>query len=292
MAGKSETKMNLKEFLKTELSKKELEVLPRAFDIIGNIAVIDIPKKLKKKEKIIAAALMKEHKNIKTVLKKAGRIKGRLRTRKLQWILGEKTKETIHHENGCKIKLNVETCYFSPRMANDRLEVAKQVKNGEIVLVMFAGVAPYPVVIAKNSKAKKIYSVELSRIASKYALENVKLNKLSNVEIIQGNVRTVLPILRKKGLRFDRIMMARAQLNDDFIDSALQVSKAGTVINFHDFLFEKEIPEAALKKISDAVEKFSKKKGRRIESYRMIRWKKAGEIGPRKYRIRVDFVLI
>jgi tRNA (guanine37-N1)-methyltransferase len=281
--------MDLKELLKRKLSKKELDILPRAFDIIGNIAVLDIPKQLKKKEKIIADALMKEHKYIKTVVNKASKVRGRLRTRKLRFIAGEKTKETIHKENGCVFKLNVETCYFSPRMANDRLEVAKQVKPGENVLVMFAGVAPYSIVIAKNSKAKKVYSVEINKAASKYSLENIKLNKLKNVEVIQGDVKKVIPKLRKKGIRFDRIMMARAQLQDDFLDYALQVAKEGCIINFHDFLFEEDIPNAALDKISNAIEKISKKPGIRIESYKVIRWKKAGDIGPRKYRIRVDF---
>jgi len=69
----------------------------------------------------------------------------------------------------------------------------------------------------------------------------------------------------------------------------LQVAKEGTVINFYDFLFEEDIPDVALKKISSAVEKFSKKPGVRIESYKVVRWKRAGDIGPRKYRIRIDF---
>jgi tRNA (guanine37-N1)-methyltransferase len=69
------------------------------------------------------------------------------------------------------------------RLSTDRLNVAKQVKKNENVLVMFGGVAPYAIVIAKHSKAKKIVSVELSRACNKYAFENVKRNKLTNVEI-------------------------------------------------------------------------------------------------------------
>ena len=282
--------MDLKDLLKAKLSRKELKLLPRAFDIIGSIAILDIPSELRKKEKLIAEALMKEHKNIKTVLKKAGKISGRLRTRKLKWIAGEKTKETIHRESGCMFKLNVETCYFSPRMSNDRLEVAKQVKPGENILVMFGGIGPYAIVIAKKSKPKKVYSVEISKTASKYALENIKLNKLNNVEIIQGDVKKVIPRLRK-GIRFDRIMMARAQLQEDFLDYALQVAREGCIIHFHDFLFEKDIPGASLNKISKAVERISRQRGVRIESYKLLRWKKAGDIGPRKYRIRVDFLV-
>lgn len=274
-------KMDLKELLKKKLSEKELNAMQRSFDVIGSIAVIEIPSELRKKEKIIADALMNAHKNIKTVLKKSGKIKGRLRTRNLVWIAGEKTKETIHRENSCIMKLNVETCYFSPRMANDRLEVARKVRKGENVLVMFGGIAPYALVIAKNAKPKKVVSVEINKTASKYALENVRLNKLNNVEIIQGDVKKVLPKLRKKGIKFDRIMMARAQLKEDFLKEALQVAKKGTIIHLHDFLFEEDIPDAALDRIRKSVKKF-----------RLIGWKRAGDIGPRKYRIRVDFMLL
>lgn len=273
-------KMDLKELLKNKLSRKELEILQKSFDVIGSIAVIEIPSQLIRKEKLIAKTLMASHSNIKTVLKKEGKIKGRLRTRKLKWIAGEKTKETVCKENGCSFKLDVEKCYFSPRMANDRLEIAKQIRPGEKVLVMFGGIAPYAIVIAKNSKAKKVYSIEINKTASKYAIQNVRLNKLDNVEIIQGDVKKIIPKLRKKGIKFDRIVMARAQLNDYFLEDAMKVAKKGCIINLHDFLFEEDIPAKALDNI-----------GKHIKKFKLIRWKMAGDIGPRKYRIRVDFVV-
>ena len=278
----------LKEALRSRLNKKELLFLPRAFDIIGNIAILDIPSGLKKKEKIIAESLLKLQKNIKTVLKKAGKVSGRLRKRKLVWIAGEKIKETVHVESGCKFKLDVENCYFSPRLGADRLEISKQVKQGEKVLVMFGGIAPYAIVIAKNSKPKIVYSIELSRTASRYATENVRLNKSSNVVIIQGDVKKILPKLKGK-LKFDRIIMARPQLKENFLLDALKVAHEGSIIHFYDFLKEEKMPDAALEKISQAVETISKKSGVRIESYKLIKWKKVREIGPYKWYVRIDF---
>ena len=275
--------MDLKEALKGKLTARETNLVPRAFDTIGSIAIIDIPQELRKKEKTIANALLKEHSNIKTVLKKAGRVKGRLRTRKLQWLAGAKTKETEHKENGVRIKLNVETCYFSPRMSNDRIEIAGKVKKGENVLVMFSGVAPYALVIAKNSAAKHVVAVELNKTASKYAKENVHLNKLHNLEIIQGDVKKVLPKLKRK-IKFDRIVMARPQLKDPFISSALAVAKKNCVIYFHDFLPEEQIPDIAIEKIASECKKSKR-------SCRILGWKRAGEIAPYKWRIRVDFIV-
>jgi tRNA (guanine37-N1)-methyltransferase len=43
--------MDLKESLKGKLTKKELESLKTSFDVIGDVAIIEIPDELKKKEK-------------------------------------------------------------------------------------------------------------------------------------------------------------------------------------------------------------------------------------------------
>jgi len=273
--------MNLKDALKGKLSEKELEILPRAFDIIGRIAIIEIPDSLKKREKLIANTLLKMHNSLRTVLKKEGKFSGRLRTRKFKFLAGVNTREPEYIENGCRFRFNVETSYFSPRLSSDRLEIAHSVKKGEKVLVMFSGVAPYPIVIAKNSKAKEIWAIEINRAASKYAQENVRMNKAANIHIIQGDVKKKIPELKKKRIIFDRIVMARPQLKDDFLKDAQKVSKKGTIINYYDFLFEEEMPHAALKKIKKV---FPKSK--------IICWKKAGDIGVRKYRIRVDFKVL
>ncbi|MFC1686272.1 class I SAM-dependent methyltransferase family protein [Nanoarchaeota archaeon] len=278
--------MNLKQALVKKLTKKELSLLNRSFDVIGEIAIIDIPPGLKKKEKLIAKTLLNFN-NLKTVLKKSGKVKGRLRTRKLQWIAGDKTKETVHRESYSRLKLNVESCYYSPRLSTDRLDIAKQVKKGEKILVMFSGVGPAPIVIANNSKAKEVYSIEINRTASKYAAENVKLNKLDNVYHIQGDVKRIIPKLVKKKLKFDRIVMTRPQLKETFLEEAFKVAKKGTIVNMHDFLDEGDIPKATLGNIEEALKKTKTK----IKHYKLKRYKMAGNIAPRRFRVRFDFVL-
>ena len=41
-------------------------------------------------------------------------------------------------------------------------------QKGDVVLVMFAGVGPYSIVIAKNSRARMVYSNEINKEANKY----------------------------------------------------------------------------------------------------------------------------
>ncbi|MEM3113423.1 MAG: hypothetical protein QXI33_03305 [Candidatus Pacearchaeota archaeon] len=254
-----------------------------SYDIIGNIVIAKFPKNVKKSDKIkLAKKFLSEKKNAKTFLEKADKVKGRLRTIKTNFLAGDKNLIAYYIENGCRFKFNVETCYFSPRLSNERKEIAEQVKNGEKVLVMFSGVAPFPIVIAKNSKAKKIYGIEINRIASKYAEDNVKLNKINNIEIIQGDVKKIIPELMKEKIKFDRIVMPRPQLKDTFLFYSFKVIKDNGIINYYDFSKEKE-------EIIKKIELESKKSRKRIK---IIKVKKAGEIAPYKYRWRVDFKVL
>ena len=230
--------MKLKQALKCRLTRKELLLVPSSFDVVGSIAVFnDFPKELGKKEKIVADALMSLNPSIKTVAKKSGKYSGRLRTPKITIISGAKTKETVHKENNCILRLNIEKCYFSTRLANERLRIAKQVKNGEEVLVLFSGVAAYQCVIAKNSNPKTVYGIELNKTAHKYAEENIKINKLNNITLLQGDVKKILPKLNKK---FDRIIMPLPTNAKYYLGLALNKINKNGIINFYDFQKENE----------------------------------------------------
>lgn len=256
------------------------------YDVLGNVAIVKFERGTTVAEKRrFASRLMKESKGITTVLEKAGKFSGRLRTQKGKYILGQKTKEALYKENGCEFRFNVDSCYFSPRLASERKEIAEMVRNGENVLVMFGGVAPFAIVIGKLSEAERVVSVELGRDCSKYALENVKRNKLANkVEIVQGDVRKVCPKIRRKGEKFDRIVMARPNLKDDFIDVALPLVKKEGVIHYYGFYPESEVSE--LRKL---IERRAIEAKRKI---RILRIKKAGDIGVKKFRYRADFRVV
>src|SRR3989344_3533776 len=120
------------------------------YDIIGNIAIVKFSREEKLKDKMkFANQFLKEIKNVKTILEKSNKFSGRLRTQKTKYLAGEKTKEAIYKENSCIFRLNVDTCYFSPRLASEIMEISSLVKENEKVLVMFGGVAPFAIVIAR-----------------------------------------------------------------------------------------------------------------------------------------------
>jgi tRNA (guanine37-N1)-methyltransferase len=254
-----------------------------SYDILGNIALVRFPEDYKQKDKKkFAEKILKEQKGIKTILEKVGKIKGRLRKLSTKFVLGENTKEVLYKENGCVFRFDIDETYFSPRLSNERKEIAEQIREGENVLVMFAGVAPFSIVIAKNSRAKKVYSNEINREANKYAELNIKLNKLKNkVELVNGDAKK-LPLKLKQ--KFDVIVMPRPQLKDSFLKQAFSLSKKGTRIYYYDFCKEDEI-NSVIEKIKEEASKAKKK-------IKIFKTKRAGELSPSKIRLRVDFQII
>src|SRR3989338_5330260 len=215
-------KKTLKAALKGKLSGEEVSLLGRSYDVIGGIAIVEIPDELSEKEELIGKTILEMHRNVKTVAKKVGVHKGVYRAQKLKIIAGEKSKEALYRENNVMLKLDVEKVYFSPRLATERKRIAQLVKRGERVLIMFSGCGPYPFVISKNSKAKEVYGVELNPVAHRYAIQNLKLNKTENVKLVRGNVRKIVPELKKK---FDRIAMPLPKKGENYLDTALSASK-------------------------------------------------------------------
>ncbi len=261
----------------------EKKVIQKSFNVLGNIAVVNFNDDVKARDKKkFAQNILKKNLGIKTVLEKSGKFSGRLRKMQTRYLAGEKNKEVLYKENNCVFRFNIDTTYFSPRLSNERKEIADLIRKNSNVFVMFAGVAPFSIVIAKNSSAKKVYSNEINREANKYAKLNIELNKLKNkIELVNGDIKRVAG---KLGSRFDVIVMARPNLKETFLKDAFKVSKKGTRIFYYGFCKVEDV-DKIIKQIKDE----AKISGKKIK---ILNTKHAGEIAPYKIRVRVDFVVL
>tara|TARA_Y100000310_G_scaffold313152_1_gene361154 strand:+ start:816 stop:1559 length:744 start_codon:yes stop_codon:yes gene_type:complete len=232
---------------------------PSSYDVVGDIIILN--KKISKRS---AKQLLKENKHVKTILFKTNKYQGKFRTPTLKHILGEKKKTTLHKENNITLKLDVEKCYFSQRTATERLRIAKLVKK-EDILVMFSGIAPFPLVIEKNSSPKSITAIEINPIAHKYAQENLKLNKSKKITLIKGDVTKELPKLKK----FNRIILPLPKTAKDYLELAkTHLKPKGTI---HLYLFDEEKNIEKLK-----------------TTYKTKKITKCGQYAPRIYRLCLD----
>jgi len=84
-----------KEILKVD--KKIKQGLPSSYDIVGDIALIKLPKNIISQQKEIGQAIIKSNKNIKTVCI-VEPVSGEFRVRKVKVITGEKRTRTTHKE--------------------------------------------------------------------------------------------------------------------------------------------------------------------------------------------------
>ncbi|MGE0793582.1 MAG: hypothetical protein AB7V77_05385, partial [Candidatus Woesearchaeota archaeon] len=186
-----------KEALKEILNEKELSEVKTAFDTIGTIAILEIPDSLDSKAQLIGETLLKSNPTIKTVLKKSSIHSGVFRVQERSFLAGVNTQIAKYRENNVDLEVNVNEVYFSVRLSTERTRISKLIKEGEDVLVMFSGAAPYPCVFAKNTLAKQIIGVEINPIGHEYGLKNVLKNKIKNVTLINGDVRDVVPEIYK-----------------------------------------------------------------------------------------------
>ena len=273
---------SLKSVLKSKLTKRELSFLRSGFDTLGSIAILEIPGELVKKEKLIAKAVLQQNSAIKTVLKKVGGHSGIYRRQKTKFMAGVRTKEAVHKENGLSMKLDVEKCFFSPRLSTERMRIAQMIQPNEKVLVMFSGIAPYLLVLAKYSPAKLIVGIEKNPVAHKYALQNLLSNRIPEGKIILYNadVRKKVQQLNQK---FDRIVMPLPKTADTFLGIAFRVLKKNGIIHLYQFCDESEF-NAVAEKIENICKSLNK-------DCKIMGVFKAGQNAPHQYRVRVDIQL-
>lgn len=274
---------NLRWVLKGQLTGDELKQL-RAFDIVGDIAVIKPPEELLPKKDVIGQALMQVHRHVRTVLCQVGPVSGEFRTRELEVIAGEPRTETTHREGGCTFKVDLAQAYFSPRLAHERLRIASLADPREVVTNLFAGVGCYSIIIAKHSRAAKIYSIDKNPVALEYMMENIRINKVGDrVVPILGDARDVIE--HQLAGKADRVLMPLPELGRKFFEVALRALKpAGGTIHFYDFGKAPDLFTPSL----DFARRFAATKGREV---RLLNSRTIRSYAPRCYHIVLDLII-
>lgn len=206
------------------LPPEELSTIYNSYDIVGDIAIIRLTEASRKHGQIIAETIMKVHKNVKTVLAQIGPVHGDFRLRNLEYIAGENKTRTIHKESECIFAVDLESCYFSPRLSYERMRIAKLIKNGETIVNMFAGVGCFSIIIAKHSNAAKTYSIDINPEAIQFMKENIRLNRVHGKVIpIEGDAKDVIQ-QKLRGVA-DRVLMPLPEKALEYLPYALSALK-------------------------------------------------------------------
>jgi tRNA (guanine37-N1)-methyltransferase len=257
----------LTQALQGKLQSELLAEVPQAFDIVGDIVIIEIPLALKEQQALIGEAILQTHRNIKVVLGKAGDISGVFRIRDYMFIAGEHRTSTIHKEFGCIYHVDVAKAYFSPRLSHEHMRVASGVQAGEVVTDLFSGVGPFSVLIGRVCPAAKVYGVDLNPDAIELQKLNVRVNRLDgHVFPICADAREIAKG-KLKGTA-DRVIMNLPETAIDFVDAACNTVKPeGGVVHFYGFVRQPDTVEALEQRFTEQVER----NGRKVEEFLFAR---------------------
>lgn len=228
-------KDNFKEKLREILSDEELSILPRGFQVIGRVIIIKLNPLLLEKKILIAKKYMELLPSTKSVYLNMGRIKGKYRTpEKIVFLVGEDDPIVEHKEHGIIYRFDFTKIMFSMGNLNERKFLASLVKENEVIIDMFAGIGYFSLPIAKHSKPKIIYSIELNLESFKFLTENIKINHLDDIIVpINGDSKKEVIELSESGVRADRVIMGVFPAPKDFIKEALTLTKeSGTTFHY------------------------------------------------------------
>lgn len=276
----------IRQQLKDKVPEGLLSSAPSSFDILGSrsgaVAVIEIPDELEAYETEIAEAIQAVHKNVRSVLSKDSRREGEYRLRSLRLIAGDSDTEVVHKESGCRFKLDPRVTYFSTRESTERERIVEKVRPDEDILVMFSGISPISICIAKRHPSVTVTAVEINPEAHRYAVENVRFNKVADrVKLILGDVREVCPSLN---IVFDRVLMPLPKGAHRFLDVAVPMVKPGGVLQLYHWAPEDDLFSEAHRLVAEAADEA----GRRAE---FVDGEKVSLYSPRVYKVRVDMVI-
>ncbi len=235
----------LKEAMEQVFPVPYMESLPRSYDIIGSIIIIEFdrieniaPRDREWFKQEVAKFLIQKHGKVETVYEKAGKVEGTYRLRNLNLLLGKDASETLYKENGCFFKLDVKKTYFNPRLNHERKRIASlPYKRNELIVDLFAGVGPFSIQIAKNHEVT-IHAFDINPVAHDYLKQNIQLNSLKGT-VIPHHLNVKELILRKSSLgtalyhKIDRILMNLPEKSLEFIDVACFLIKKEGII--HDY---------------------------------------------------------
>ncbi len=272
----------LAEALEGRLTPAELALLPRAFDLIGDIAVLEIPDAIAHHSKMIGQAFHDIHRNFRTILAKRGAISGVIRTRQYNLLSGEDRTKTIHTEYGCRLAVDVEKAYFSPRLLEEHNRVAQLVEQDEVVVDMFCGVGPFAIHMARQKRVKVI-AIDINPSAIDLLRESMSLNKLiGSIVPVTADARDYVKHHR---LKADRVIMNHPSGASEFIPEACRILKSDGILHYYDFMGGPS-PEATM---TEKITRLIEQEGRSVKQVTTIR--RVRDSAPYEYQMVADVII-
>lgn len=217
---------------------------PRRWERIGDVLVIRLPPgELAKARRI--AEIFGTVLGVRTVVQDLSGIHGPLRVPDVRVLWGNGT-ETVHLEGGIRYALDVARVMFSSGNLAERIGIADRVRPGAVVVDLFAGIGYFSLPIAVRSRAETVYGCELNPVSFQYLLENVRLNRATNLVPLFGDCRETAP----RGVA-DWVIMGHFDARD-YLDVAFRALRGKGTIVYHELCPKEQYPDALTRRLTAA----------------------------------------
>jgi tRNA (guanine37-N1)-methyltransferase len=171
-----------------------LGILPRAHDVIGEIALMKLPEPLLPHKLEIAQALLATHTRLRSVALDKG-VKGEDRVRELEVLAGDDDLQVMHREHGLRLHVDIDKVYFSPRLATEREELLKRIKGHQRIVDLFAGIGAFVCLLLRERDVQAVCAIDQNPHAVRLLKKNLQTNRLptQRVEVLEGDAREHAP---------------------------------------------------------------------------------------------------
>ncbi len=253
---------------------KDLDrLLPRRWEMLGDVLVLDMPEGLAGKIKEVAGAYAKIL-GARTVVDNKGVINGEFREPEAKMVLGNGS-QTMHVENGIKYHMDPLKVMFSSGNIDERVRMARVSNPAETVVDMFAGIGYFTLPVAKHGGAK-VVAYEKNPVAFAYLEKNILEN---------GLVGKVTPLLmdNRKGSESvaDRVIMGYMGGTHSFLEKGFSFLKDSGIVHYHDGFYEGDLWDVPEKFVRETAEKM----GAKVE---VISRRKVKSYAKRRYHVVLD----
>ena len=230
---------------RVDLPETLRELLPRAFDVVGEIVLIRLPPEIVPYRAVVGAALLEFVPGARLVGWDRG-VHGPERRRRLERIGGSGPWRTVHRENGIDLEVDVEAAYFSPRLAREHDRVALRAGAGERIFDLCCGVGPFALTIAARGRGREVLAVDLNPRAVELLRSNIaRLGLGDRVRAVEADVRD---FLRTSGPA-DRIILNLPHEGIKYLPLGLAAVERGGVLHYYevtDRMHEPDRPQELL----------------------------------------------
>jgi tRNA wybutosine-synthesizing protein 2 len=211
-----------------ELPEDLVGLLPRKWELLGDVLIIKLDDRLKPHGKEVAEVYAQVL-GAQTVLEDEGGVMDEYREPRVRVLLGDRT-ETVHKENGVLFKLDAQEVMFSSGNIDERIRMATICEKDDIVVDMFAGIGYFSIPMAVHSRPAEIYSIEINPTAFGYLCENVRLNEVTEIICpILGDCLEVAP----EDLA-TRVVMGYLSNGEKYLPKAMRVIGEKGIVHYHE----------------------------------------------------------